>query len=328
MRRREFIGGLGGAVAWPLTARTQQAPVPVVGVLNQSTFDERWRDRMEVFRKGLAETGFVEGRSVAIEYRWAEDRYDRLPALADDLVRRKVAVIVATAGMPATTAAMAASQTVPIVFFVGTNPVEYGLVASLARPGGNATGFTQFVGELMAKRMELLHQLVPDVTSIAFLFNPTNPATATEEVRRAGRVLGLEVLMIGAARQSDIDSAFAEMAQQHAGAVVVIANTLFYDNMDQLAGLAARHKLPALFSSREPVVAGGLISYGPSLSAISAQYREAGIYTGRILKGEKPADLPVQQPTKLELVINLQAAKALGLTVPPSLLVAADEVIE
>jgi putative tryptophan/tyrosine transport system substrate-binding protein len=328
MIRREFIAGLGGAVAWPLTARTQPAAVPLVGVLNQSTFDERWRARMEVFRGGLAETGFVEGRTVAIEYRWAEDRYDRLPALADGLVRRQVAVIVATAGMPAATAAMAATQTVPIVFFVGTNPVEHGLVASLARPGGNATGFTQFVEELMAKRVELLHQLVPAVNSIAFLFNPTNPASATEEVRKAGRVLGLEVLMIGVARQSDIEPAFAEMAQLHAGAVVVVANTLFYNNMDQVVRLSARHGLPALFSSSEPVVAGGLMSYGPSLSAISAQYREAGIYTGRILRGELPADLPVQQPTKFDLVINLKTAKTLGLEVAPTLLAVADEVIE
>jgi putative ABC transport system substrate-binding protein len=328
MKRREFIAGLGGAAVWPLAARAQQAAVPVVGVLISSTSsNELSRALIEAFREGLAETGFVEGRTVVIEYRWAELRYDRLPGLADDLVRRQVAVIVAMGTIWVATAAKAATQTVPIVFVVGADPVEYGLVASLARPGGNATGFTQIIPEVMAKRVELLHQLVPAATSIAFLFNPANPS-ATEAVRNAGRILGLQVLMIGAAHQSDIEPAFAEMAQQHAGVAVVSADSLFSGNMDQVAMLAVRRGLPVIFAGRGPVVAGGLISYGLSLSAISAQYREAGIYTGRILKGEKPADLPVQLPTKFELVINLKTAKALGLTVPPSLLVAADEVIE
>jgi putative ABC transport system substrate-binding protein len=210
---------------------------------------------------------------------------------------------------------------------VGADPVEYGLVANLARPGGNATGFTSIIPEVMAKRMELLHQLVPAATSIAFLFNPVNPS-ATEAARNAGRILGLQVLMIGAARRNDIEPAFAEMAQQHAGAVVVSGDPLLSVNMDQVVMLAARHGLPTMFLGRRPVVAGGLISYGSGLSAFSAEYREAGIYTGRILKGEKPADLPVQLMTKLELVITLKTAKALGLTVPTSLLVAADAVIE
>jgi putative ABC transport system substrate-binding protein len=323
MRRREFIAGLGGVVAWPLAARTQQAGVPVVGVLSQGTFN----NRIEVFRKGLAETGFVEGRTVVIEHRWAED-YDKLPALAADLVRRQVAVIVTMGGIPAATAAKAATQTVPIIFTgVGPDPVEYGLVASLARPGSNATGFTVMTRETTAKRIGLLRQLVPAITSIAYLFNPANPSSASEEAWNVGRILGLQVLMIGAARQSDIEPVFAEMAQQRAGAVIVSPDGLLSSNADQVAMLAARHGLPSLFVYRYAVVAGGLISYGPSLSTLLAQYREAGIYTGRILKGEKPADLPVQLPTKFELVINLKTAKALGLTVPTGLLVAADEVI-
>jgi putative ABC transport system substrate-binding protein len=333
MRRREFIAALG-ATAWPLAARSQQAAVPVVGVLAPGGPDllsiinaARGPAPIEAFRKGLAEMGFVEGRTVAIEYRWAELRYDRLLDLADDLVRREVAVIVAMGGITVATAAKAATQTVPIVFLVGADPMKYGLVASLARPGGNATGFTAISPEVMSKRVGLLHQLVPAATSIAFLFNPANPS-ATEEVRNAGRSLGLQVLMIGAARQSDIEPAFAEMAQQHVGAVIVSGDPLLSSNMDQVAMLAARHGLPTIFLGRAPVVAGGLISYGQGLSASSAQYREAGIYTGRILKGEKPGDLPVQLPTKFELVINLKTAKTLGLTVPRSLLIAADEVIE
>jgi putative tryptophan/tyrosine transport system substrate-binding protein len=315
MRRREFIACLGAA-AWPVVARTQQAAVPVVGVLRQGTFSERTRAFNEAFRKGLADTGFIEGRAVAIEYRWAEDRYDRLPALADDLVRRQVAVIVTMGGIPAATAAKAATQTVPIVFLVGADPVEYGLVASLAHPGGNATGFTAITREMTAKRMELLHQLVPSVTSIAFLFNPANPSSANEELRNAGSILGLQVLMMGVAHQSDIEPAFAEMAQQHVGAVVVSADALLTGNADQIAMLAVRHGLPAFFFQRGAVAAGGLMSYGPSLLA---QFRETGIYAGRILKGEKPA---------FEMAINQKTAKALGLTVPPNLLALADEVIE
>jgi putative tryptophan/tyrosine transport system substrate-binding protein len=326
MRRREFIAGLGGAAtAWPLAATAQQAAVPVIGVLLRSTFNERWRALIEAFREGVAETGFVEGRTVAIEYLWAEDRYDRLPALAADFVRRQVAVIVALGGIPAATAAKAATQTVPIVFSVGADPLEYGLVANLARPGRNVTGFTSIVKEVMVKRMELLHQLVPAATSIAYLFNPTNISSETEEVQNAGHILGLRVLMIGAVRRSDIEPALVEMAQQHAGALVVSADFLFLSNLDQVAMLAARHGLPASFRSREDVMAGGLMSYGPSLSA---QYRQVGIYAGRILKGEKPADLPVQFPTKFEMVINLKTAKALSLTIPPTLLAVADEVIE
>jgi len=324
MRRREFISGLGGAAAWPVVALAQQTAVPVVGVLHARSSNVG-RAQIEAFRKGLAETGFVEGRTVAIEYRWAEDRFDRLPAMVADLVRRQVAVIVTMGGMPAATAAKAATQTVPIVFTIGADPVEYRLVASLARPGGNATGLTAITQDLMAKRMELLHQLVPAATSIACLFNPTNPSSGTEEVRDAGRILGLRVLMIGVARQSDIEPAFAEMVQQGAGALAMSADFLFLGNVDQVAMLAARHGLPAIFAHREAVMAGGLMSYGPTSSV---HYRGAGIYAGRILKGEKPADLPVQQPVKFEFVINLKTAKTLGLEIPPNLLALADEVIE
>jgi putative ABC transport system substrate-binding protein len=324
MKRREFIAGLGGAAAWPLAARTQQAAVPVIGVLDQGAFNERRRPLIEAFRRGLAETGFVEGRTVAIDYRWAQGHYDELPALAANLVRRQVAMIVTLGGTSAATAAKAATQTVPIVFTVGTNPLEYGLVANLARPGGNVTGFTFMQKEMMPKRMELLHQLVPAATSIGYLFHPTNPSEI-EEVQNAGRILGLRVLTIGAAQESDIEPAFAEMAQQHAGAMIVSADTLLLSSVEQVATLATRHGLPACFAQREAVMAGGLMSYGPSLSA---HFREAGIYAGRILKGEKPADLPVQQPTKFEMVISLKTAKALGLTVPPTLLALADEVIE
>ena len=242
-------------------------------------------------------------------------------------MRRQVAVIVAMGSITVATAAKAVTQTVPIVFQVGADPVEYGLVASLARPGGNATGFTVISPEVMAKRVGLLHQLVPAATSIAFLFNPANPS-ATEEVRNAGRILGLQVLMIGAARQSDIEPAFAEMAQQHAGAVVVSGDPLLSSNMDHVVMLAARRGLPTIFAGRGSVVAGGLISYGTASSAGSGQNREAGIYTGRILKGEKPADLPVQQATKLQLIINMKTAKALGITVPLPLSGRADELIE
>jgi putative ABC transport system substrate-binding protein len=325
MKRREFIAGLGGAAAWPITARAQQTALPVVGVLNRGTFNETRRALNEALQNGLAETGFVEGRNLQIEYRWAENRDDRLPALAADLVRRQVGVIVTLGGMTVVAAAKAATQSIPVVFQVGLDPVQVGLVTSLARPGGNVTGVTMIQREMAAKRMELLHQSVPAATSIAFLFNPTENYSETEEVKNAGPVLGLRVSIMGAARQSDIEPAFAEMARQGAGALIVSTNPLFLDYADHVAALAVRNRIPAAFPLREAAKAGGLMSYGPSQAAV---VRQIGIYAGRILKGEKPADLPVMQPTKFELVINLKTAKALGLTIPETLLATADEVIQ
>jgi putative tryptophan/tyrosine transport system substrate-binding protein len=325
MRRREFIAGFGGAVAWPVVARAQQAALPVVGVLNRGTFNETRRALNEAFQNGLAETGFVEGRNLQIEYHWAENRDDRLRALAADLVRRQVAVIVTLGGATVAAYARAATQSIPVVFQAGVDPVQVGLVTSLARPGGNVTGVTMIQREMAAKRVELLHQLVPAVTSIAYLFNPTAIYGEAKEVKNAGPVLGLRVSMMGAARQSDIEPAFAEMARQGAGALIVSTNPLFLDYADQVAALAVRNGIPAAFPLREAVKAGGLMSYGPSQAAV---VRQIGIYAGRILKGEKPVDLPVMQPTKFELVINLKTAKPLALTIPPNLLALTDEVIE
>jgi ABC-type uncharacterized transport system substrate-binding protein len=322
MRRREFIAGLGSAAAWPPVARTQQAAMPVVGVLHQATFSELRRPLIEAFHRGLAEIGYVEGRTVAIEYRWAEDHYDRLPALAADFVRRQVAVIVALGGTPAALAAKAATRTIPIVFLLGADPVEYDLVASLARPGGNITGFTILSKEVVGKRLGLMHELVPATTSITFLYNPTNVSSEIDDVQNAARALGMRVLMVGATRQSDIEPAFVEMAQQRAGALVVSSDSLFFGLGGEIATLAVRHAIPAILAYRET---GALISYGPSIPAV---YRQAGAYAGRILNGEKPADLPVQQPVKFDMAINLRVAKALGLTIPETLLATADQVIE
>jgi putative ABC transport system substrate-binding protein len=307
--RRSFIAGLGSTAAWPVVARAQQGAVPVIGILHQGTFNETRRALDEALRNGLADTGFVEGRNLLIEYRWAENVYDRLPALAADLVRRQVAVIVTLGGAQAAAAAKAATQSIPVVFQAGVDPVQFGLVTSLARPGGNVTGFTMIQKEMAAKRMELLHQLVPAVTSIAFLFNPTNIYGEDEEVKNAGPVLGLRISMMGAARQNDIEPAFAEMARQGVGALIVSANALFFENADHVAALAVRNRIPAAFPLREAVKAGGLVSYGPSQVAL---LRQIGIYAGRILNGEKPADLPVQQPAKFDLVINLKTARALA----------------
>jgi putative ABC transport system substrate-binding protein len=327
MKRREFIMLLGGAaVAWPLHARAQQPALPVIGYLGIAS-PETFAGRLRAFRLGLGEIGYVEGRNVVIEYRWAEGRYDRLPALAADLVRRQVTVMVAPGGIPSALAAKAATATIPIVFETGADPVAVGLVPSLNRPGGNITGVTSLNSQIEPKRLELLHELVPAATTIARLVNPTNPRSESDtgEVRAAARALGLQVLLLQASNNHDIDAAFATLVKPQAGALMIGADPLFNTLSEQLAGLAARYALPAIAQPPEFPAAGGLMSYGGS---ITESHRQAGIYVGRILKGEKPADLPVQQVTKVELILNLKAAKALGLSVPLPLLTRADEVIE
>jgi putative ABC transport system substrate-binding protein len=326
MKRREFITLLGGAASWPLAARAQQPAMPVVGFLGGESPD-LYADRLQGFRQGLSETGYVEGRNVAVEYRWAEGRNDRLPALAADLAGRKVNVIVAGGGSPAALAAKTASMTIPIVFQVGNDPVQTGLVASLNRPGGNLTGVNSLNGELMPKQLELLHEFVPKATIIAFLQNPTNPLTETQsrDIQAAARALGLQLHILYASTERDFDTVFATLVRLQAGGLVIIADPFFQSRSEQLAALALRHALPAIAQLREFVVAGGAMSYGGS---IREQLRQVGVYAGRILKGEKPADLPVQQSTKVELIINLKTTKALGLTVPLALVASADELIE
>jgi putative ABC transport system substrate-binding protein len=326
MRRRDFITLLGGAAAsWPLAVRAQQPALPVVGFLGSET-REQSVGRVRVFLQGLGEAGFVEGRNVAIEYRWAEGQSDRLPALAADLVRRQVAVIVAV-GTPPALAAKAATSTIPIVFDTGGDPVASGLVASLNRPGGNLTGVTSLNVEVGPKRLELLHELVPTARIIALLVNPTNPvgATLAREVQAAARTLGLQLHVLNASTERDFDPAFATLAQLQAGGLVIATDGNFLVQSERLAAHALRHLVPAVFAYHEFAAAGGLMSYGGSLAD---QDRQVGVYTGRILKGEKPADLPVQQSTKFELIVNLKTAKALGLTVPQLLLGRADEIIE
>jgi putative ABC transport system substrate-binding protein len=326
-RRREFITLLGGAAAaWPLAARAQQPAMPVVGWLNSET-PSGYAPLVAAFRQGLSETGFVEGRNIAIEYRWAEGHNDRLPTLAAELVRRQVAVI-AAAGTSSALAAKAATATIPIVFSTAADPVAEGLVTSLNRPGGNATGVTNLGTELVQKQIEKLHQMMPTATVIAALVNPTNPALAqpaAKDAQAAGRTLGLEIHIIQASSERDIDATFATLVKVGAGGLVVCPDPFFTSRRDQLIGLAARHAMPAVYHLRDLAVAGGLMSYGGSLSDA---YRLAGNYAGRILKGEKPAELRVQQSTKFELVINLKTAKGLGLEVPSTLLSRADEVIE
>jgi putative ABC transport system substrate-binding protein len=327
IRRRDFITLAGGAaVAWPLIARAQRPAMPVVGFLNSASPGEV-APRLAVFRQGLSETGYVEGRNVAIEYRWADAQYDRLPAMAADLVRRQAAVIAATGGIPSALVAKAASATIPIVFQVAVDPVEVGLVTSLNRPGGNLTGVTTLGAEVGPKRLELLHQLVPTATIIGLLINPTNPGveTQTRDLQAAARTLGLQLHVLNASTEDDLDAAFATLVKLRAGAVVISTDSFFNTRSEQLGALTFRHAMPAIYSFREFAAAGGLMSYGGS---ISDAYRVVGVYVGRILKGERPVDLPVQRATKTELFINLKTAKALGLTVPQSLLVAADEVIE
>ena len=326
MNRRDFITLLGGtAAAWPLAARAQQPTMPVVGFLNQEA-SELTANNVTGFRKGLSETGFVENQNVIIEYRWSEGRYEQLPQLAGELVNRKVAVI-ASAFFPATLAAKAATSTIPIVFITGVDPVAAGLVASLARPGGNLTGLSNFNTRLIAKRFELLHQIVPRANTIAVLVNPKSPATQTieAEARAAAQALGLRVDVLVASTEDGIDEAFGTAVQRGVGALLVGGDAYFNKRRAQLIALAARHGLPASFDRKEIAIDGGLMSYGMNNFDM---YRQVGIYTGQILKGAKPADLSVQQPTKVELVVNLKTAKSLGLELPTSVLLSADEVIE
>ena len=324
--RREFISLLGGAAAaWPLAARAQQAAIPVVGYLNNGSLESD-ASRLTGLRRGLNEIGYVEGRNFVIEYRWAGNQADRLPALAADLVQLRVTVIVAAGLLPAL-AAKAATTSIPIVFNVAADPVQLGLVASLNRPGGNLTGTNSLIGELGAKGLAVLHELMPSIATIGFLENPNNPVSGLMrgDVLAAAPVVGLKVQILKAGTDREIDAAFVSLVQAQTGALLVGNDPLFNSRIEQLVALAARHAIPTMYSWREFVVAGGLISYGLSLIE---NYRQTGLYTGRILKGEKPVDMPVMQTTKLELAINLKSAKALGLDVPPSLLSIADEVIE
>ena len=329
MKRREFITLLGDAAAavWPLAARGQQPTLPVVGFLNATSLDG-YRPMVNAFRQGLQESGYVEGRNVAIEYRWAEGRIDRLPALAAELVDRRVSVI-ATTTLPAAFAAKAATTTIPIVFETAFDPVQLGLVSSLNQPGGNVTGVTSLTMEVAPKRLELLHELIPTARVVALLVNPTDPAPAAEtntrELQAAAHSLGLELHVLNASSERDFDAVFAKLIQLRAGGLVIGSHAFFTARSEQLAALTLRHAVPTVYQNRRFVAAGGLVSYGGS---ITDSYRLAGVYTGRILKGEKPADLPVQQGTKVELYINLKTAKALGITVPLPLIGRADEVIE
>jgi putative tryptophan/tyrosine transport system substrate-binding protein len=323
MKRREIITLLCGAAMWPLAARAQQKAMPVIGYLGAGSPGPS-APFVAAFHKGLGESGYVEGKNVAIEYRFAEGRDDQLPVLAADLIGRKVDVIV-TFGGGAPRAAKAASQTIPIVFAIGGDPIAIGLVASLARPGGNVTGVSWLGGELTSKRLELVSELVPHARAIALLVNPNNPQRMVREMQEAARAKGVQLPILYAGSKSEIDAAFASLVQGTADALVVTAEPFINSRREQIVALAARHAVPAIYGIREYAAAGGLISYGASLSAA---YRQVGIYAGTILKGAKPADLPVQQSAIFELVVNLNTAKALGLTVPPSILSRADEVIE
>jgi putative tryptophan/tyrosine transport system substrate-binding protein len=327
MRRRDFIKGVGASAAWPLIARAQQSTMPVIGFLGSSSADP-YVNRLRYFRQGLSKTGFIEGQNVAIDYRWAEEQYDRLPALATLLVQHQVAVIVAAGGTPSALATKAATATIPIIFAVGIDPVAAGLVSSLNRPGGNITGVTNLNLEVGPKRLELMRELLPSITVIAVLVNPTNPVITESVVRSlqapASR-FGLKLHVLSASTERDIDKAFTAVAQLGAGALIVGTDNFFNSQSEHIATLSMRHAIPTIFQYRPFVAAGGLLSYG---SDETEYYRLVGVYAGRILKGEKPADLPVQRSTKVELIINLKTAKTLGLTVPMSLLGRADEVIE
>jgi putative ABC transport system substrate-binding protein len=322
--RREFIAGLGSAAAWPVVAQAQQAAMPVVGLLGSQSADDEYFT--VPFLQGLKETGYVEGQNVAVEYRGAENQYDRLPALAADLVRRRVAVILAS-GTEAALAAKAATTTIPIVFSTGGDPVALGLVASLNRPGANLTGTAVLTAELGPKRLQLLRELIPNAALFGVLADPGFPGTPSmiASLQVAAPTLGLQLVILNARTDSDLETAFATFLRQRVGAILIGSSNLYNRHPEQLAALAASHSLPAIFPWREFAPAGGLMSYGTSLGYT---FHQAGIYTGRILKGEKPADLPVQQVTKIELIINLKTAKALGLTIPETLLATADEIIQ
>ena len=325
MQRRKFITLIGGAAAaWPLASRAQQPALPVVGFINPASAKD-YEPQLSAFLKGLSEAGYVDGRNVAIEYRWAEGQHDRLPAMAADLVRRQVTVIAATT-TPAALAAKAATATIPIVFEIGGDPIQLGLVAKLSRPGGNVTGVSQLSVEVAPKRLELLHELVPAASIMVLLVNPADrPGVSIKEEQSAARTLGLELHILNASADRDFDGVFAKLIQLQAGGLVVAGGAFLNSRSEQLGALALHHGVPAISRGREFVVAGGLLSYGAS---ITVAYRLAGNYTGRILKGEKPADLPVQQATKVDFYINLKTAKALGLNVPPSMQARADEMIE
>jgi putative tryptophan/tyrosine transport system substrate-binding protein len=327
VKRRQFITLLGGAAAaWPLAARAQQPAMPAIGFLDSKSSDDS-AHMVAAFRRGLNESTFIEGQNVTIEFRWAQNQYDQLPVLAADLVRRRVDVIAATGG-PAALAAKAASATIPIVFRVAADPIAAGLVASLSRPGGNVTGVTSLNLEVGSKRLEFLHELVPTATIMAALVNPTNPTNAeilSRDLQATARLLGLQLHLLHASSDADIDAVFATLTELRAAGLVIGTDALFTSRDEKLAALGLRYRIPTIYQWREFVAAGGLVSYGGSFAD---SYRLAGVYTGRILKGEKPAELPVQQATKLELFINLKTAKALGITVPPTLLALADEVIE
>ena len=326
MRRRDFIKGVAVSTVLPLPARAQQRAMPLIGFLCSAS-PQPWVSFVAGFRAGLKETGYVDGQNVAIEFRWAEGQYDRLPALADELVHRNVAVILASGGPPSVLAAKAATATTPIVFTLAVDPIKLGIVASLNHPGGNATGVGLFNVVVEPKKLEILHQLVPKAVKIGVLVNPrnANAQTITTELQTAARALGLQIHIVNASTEGEFGAAFTTLVQQQAGALVVAADPFLNSQREALVALAAQHVLPAIYEWREFTAAGGLVSYGTS---ISDAYRQAGVYTGRILKGEKPADLPVVQPTKFELVINIKTAKTLGLEVPQTMLIAPDEVIE